>query len=280
MSLARLLRRPRPFETGRTWPWDNPDFSRRALVEQLDPTHDRGCRRPEVVRRHVAFLIEAAALRPGARVLDLACGPGLYAHELGRRGVASVGVDISPAAIDYAREAAVAEALPCEFVRADMRTFEADRPFDATFLLYAEINAMPPAEAAALLARVAALTRPGGTVVVEITAPGFVERKGREPMRWSVARRGLWCDGPHIQCRRRFTYLDANVTGLRYVVFERRRWRTACYDAFIQHYAPDAFAAMLTAAGLPPVAQYGDLAGAPCGEDDEWRTWLCRRARR
>ncbi|MBK1786076.1 class I SAM-dependent methyltransferase [Prauserella cavernicola] len=40
----------------------------------------------------------------GRRVLDAACGPGLYAHELVERGATVTGVDISPRMIELASE--------------------------------------------------------------------------------------------------------------------------------------------------------------------------------
>ena len=41
--------------------------------------------------------MNALALRPGMRVLDIGCGPGRHAHALGRLGLEVVGVDIAAA---------------------------------------------------------------------------------------------------------------------------------------------------------------------------------------
>ncbi len=42
-------------------------------------------------------------LGPGSRVLDLGCGPGLYAVRLARRGVRVLGVDASARSLAHAR---------------------------------------------------------------------------------------------------------------------------------------------------------------------------------
>lgn len=61
------------------------------------------CRRPE---RHT--ILKMAGPLEGRRVLDLACGSGLYTRLLKERGAASVvGVDISPEMIRLAREVEV-----------------------------------------------------------------------------------------------------------------------------------------------------------------------------
>ncbi len=83
-------------------------------------------------RQEVDFLVEVLGLEPGSRVLDVGCGPGRHAHELGRRGIVVHGVDISQRFIEIAR---------CEapdgvtFERADARALAFDAEFDAVISL-------------------------------------------------------------------------------------------------------------------------------------------------
>ena len=80
----------------------------------------------------VDFIVEQLALRAGQRVLDVGCGPGRHAHELARRGIEVVGVDISQRFIDLARKNAPAGAT---FERADARALTFDADFDAVISL-------------------------------------------------------------------------------------------------------------------------------------------------
>jgi ubiquinone/menaquinone biosynthesis C-methylase UbiE len=65
---------------------------------RIDPTTaailDRGARQ---------LVIDALAHRPGGRVLDICCGPGWLALELGRRGQIVDAYDLSPKALAMAR---------------------------------------------------------------------------------------------------------------------------------------------------------------------------------
>ena len=80
----------------------------------------------------VDFMVDQLELRAGERVLDVGCGPGRHAHELARRGIEVVGVDISQRFVDLAREKAPAGAT---FERGDATALTFDAEFDAVISL-------------------------------------------------------------------------------------------------------------------------------------------------
>lgn len=83
-------------------------------------------------RQEVDFLVEVLGVRPGDRVLDVGCGPGRHAHELARRGLEVVGVDISERFVDIARH----DAPPgVTILRRDARELDFDAEFDAVISL-------------------------------------------------------------------------------------------------------------------------------------------------
>ena len=84
--------------------------------------------------QEVDFLVEQLGLPPGARVLDVGCGPGRHAHALARRGFEVVGVDISDRFLALAREGSPAGAS-VTFERADARALTFDAAFDAVLSL-------------------------------------------------------------------------------------------------------------------------------------------------
>ena len=120
--------------------------------------------------REVDALVERLGLEPGIKVLDVGCGPGRHANELGRRGFDVHGVDISETFLDVARAEAPEGVV---FSRHDAR----DLPFRAEFDLVISICqgafglAGGPAAGEGLdpdleiLAGMARALRPGGVVV-------------------------------------------------------------------------------------------------------------------
>lgn len=84
----------------------------------------------------VESLIELTGIGPDARILDVGCGPGRHALELGRRGHEVVGVDISSTFIDLATESARrSELANVAFEVADARSLPFDSEFDLVISL-------------------------------------------------------------------------------------------------------------------------------------------------
>ena len=80
----------------------------------------------------IDFLVSQLGLQPGARILDVGCGPGRHSHELARRGFLVHGIDISQAFIDLATANAVEGS---SFERMDARAMTFESEFDVAICL-------------------------------------------------------------------------------------------------------------------------------------------------
>jgi SAM-dependent methyltransferase len=111
-------------------------------------------------------------LRPG-RLLDIACGVGygtaLLAEALGAKGTA-IGVDISPEAIDYARQRYAS--ANTRFVNADAMTFADGEGFD-TIVSIETIEHLP--DPASFVRHIAALLRPAGVLIASVPTTPSVD---------------------------------------------------------------------------------------------------------
>jgi SAM-dependent methyltransferase len=93
----------------------------------------RGAIPAERTREDADFIEKSLAVAPGARVLDVPCGPGRLTLELARRGYRMTGVDISSDSLEYARAEASAEGLAIDWRLSDMRDLPWPGEFDAAF---------------------------------------------------------------------------------------------------------------------------------------------------
>jgi ubiquinone/menaquinone biosynthesis C-methylase UbiE len=115
-------------------------------------------------------LAEAAEIRPGDQVLDVACGAGNGAIAAARRSwEPAVGLDYVPALLERGRERAAVEGLEVEFVEGDAQGLPFDdESFDVVMSIFGAMFAPDQHKAADELLRVC---RPGGTIAMANWTP-------------------------------------------------------------------------------------------------------------
>jgi ubiquinone/menaquinone biosynthesis C-methylase UbiE len=127
----------------------------------------------KVIRDAAEEFIGRLELRPGSRVLDVACGTGNLAVIAARRGCETFGLDIASNLIGQARERAKAEGLSIEYSEGDAEALPyADSSFDTVVSMYGVMFAPRPDWIVKELCRV---TRPGGLIALANWTPeGFI----------------------------------------------------------------------------------------------------------
>ena len=118
-------------------------------------------------------LVDAADVRAGTSVLDVASGSGNAALAAARLGGVVTGIDYVPTLLERARERAAAERLTVDFEPGDAEAipFPAES-YDAVLSVFGTMFAPDHRRAAAELVRV---TRPGGTIALASWTPdGFI----------------------------------------------------------------------------------------------------------
>jgi cyclopropane fatty-acyl-phospholipid synthase-like methyltransferase len=98
------------------------------------PVYNQNCFTKNTVAE-VDFLIEALDLRPGAKVLDVACGTGRHAIELARRGYCVTGLDLSAGMLQQARKDAEAAGVQVCWRHDNATVFVVEKPFDGVICL-------------------------------------------------------------------------------------------------------------------------------------------------
>ena len=112
-------------------------------------------------------------LKPGTKVLDVACGTGNLALPAARAGAEVTGVDLAPNLVEQARENAKREGLKVQFDEGDAEALPyGDASFDAVITMFGAMFAPLPELVASELKRVC---RPGGFIAMANWTPsGFV----------------------------------------------------------------------------------------------------------
>ena len=241
--------------------WDDPHISAQMLAHHLDPGTSAASRTHEFIDRSVDWLCAVLDLGPGSRVLDLGCGPGLYAERLARRGISVLGVDASTRSIAHARSVAEAEDLPATFVHGNYLDAPLGADHDAALLIYEDFCVLSPTQRAHLLGRVHTALRPGGQFVLDVTsAARFAEHAdGRQEGLEEVTE--FWANRPYRGVRQTWTYPGIRLVLDHYTIEKDGRVRE--FWDWMQCLTPAEATAELEAAGFEIAELTGDVAGAP-----------------
>ena len=147
-------------------------------------------------------LAEVADVRPGQRVLDVACGQGNAAIAAARRFADATGVDYAANLLVQGRERAAAEHLEVTFTEGDAERLPfPDDHFDATLSTVGVMFAPNHQRAADELVRV---TAPGGRIALASWTPrSMVGELFRTIARWAAPPAGvgspmLWGTEEHL----------------------------------------------------------------------------------
>jgi SAM-dependent methyltransferase len=282
-ALWRIYRRPErplPWAYGGNLPWDEPDFSERMLREHLDQSHGAASRQRQELLRQVDWLWERLDLQPGTRLLDITCGPGLYAVEFARRGIHVIGIDFSPASIRYAREQAAKQGVAerCHFIQADVRAElprHAGRGYDAATFIYGQLAVFTRAEAAALLAATVQALRPAGRLALELLD---FERIDKSASTWWFSDdRGLWGDTPFLNLGERFWDIEQRASIDRFFVIHLLSGEMEEIGLSDNGYETDEMLALLHASGFEHAWAYPAWDGLDLYDAAEWLTYVAQR---
>jgi len=269
LAMLRQRRVPAvPWVDGENLHWGEPAFSQRMLREHLDQTHAAASRPRDEILIHVDGLEQELRLSYGDRILDVTCGPGLYCHELARRGYRVIGVDFAPAAIGYAREKAAEEGLNCTFVQQDVRQMDFHEEFEAAILLYGQLNAFTKGNAADLLRRVTKALVPGGCFIAEVHNMEYIDKE--QYTDWEVSESSLFGDYPQLCLHEQFWSEEEQAALDRYYVLNLETGEMEEYAVCEQGYTLEGYRALLARADLKVKQVYGGWDGHPASEADEW----------
>jgi SAM-dependent methyltransferase len=266
--LNALSQPPEPFTPGDSLFWVDPYISQQVLEAHLDPDTDAASRPLHVIEKSVDWLIRFLKLQPGEPVLDLGCGPGLYATDLAVKGFEVTGIDISPTVIKHARQEAYNKDLAITYLCQDFLEMSFRSQFNVVMQIYGEICTLSPDNRDKLLSLVYRALKTGGHFVFDVSTP---DRHRRDAGRrdWYVSEGGFWRPGPHAVLVQHVDYPDSDIFLDQYHIIEPDGTVTI-YRNWFNDYTPETITPVLEKAGFAVESIWSDLHGTPFRANSEW----------
>ncbi len=214
---------------------------------------------------HILKLLD---LEPGAKILDLCCGPGRHALELAQRGYVVTGVDRNEMYLQQAKDQAVEKGMKVELVKEDMRHFVRPEAFDGAMNIFTSFGYFDNAEdEIAVLKNLHSSLKPNGRLVMEMVGKEIVARI-YQPRDWGEK------DGAFIITEHEpidnWTYMKN-----RRILIEGGKREE--FEFTIRLYSAYELISILKTAGFKEINIYGDLEGAPYDHEAKRLVALARK---
>ena len=257
-ELSLLAERPAPFAAADAAQlWTDPHVSQSMLRYHLDEDQvlaSRPGRQIDAICRNLTGLIPLN----GKSVLDLGCGPGLYAQRFIAAGATVTGVDFSPASVAYVRATLPsAEIHQANYLHHDFGQAE----FDLVCLVYGDVCALGPDQRHTLFEKVRAALKPGGRFMLDAFPRAQFGRLKEELVLERNLMDGFWSPNPYVGLKQTLLYPDLALSLDRYLIAERSSIRVI--SNWLQYLTPEGLIAELARSGFDTSEVFNDtLSGA------------------
>ncbi len=269
----RELDRPAPFAAGAEL-WNDPHISKEMLKAHLSPDTDAASYKPAAIAAICRHLPDAMGLEKGASFVDLGCGPGLYAKELGMQGFAVTGIDRSEGSICYARE--LNAGLQGIFVNASYLQPFGEGRFDAAIMVSRDYGVLSPEDRRRFLKNVHTALKPGGYFALDMESlHAFSQLQKSACPYWEAAESGFWRPHPYMALSKTYFYPEMQVSCDLHVVMDEE---FTVYRIWQTYFSPQSIARELNEQGFEVRAVWGSLMGGRLAEDSAALGVLCRKA--
>jgi SAM-dependent methyltransferase len=223
------------------------------LKEHLNQSHDRASRRYEIIDQQVEWIHQVLLEDEAVPILDLACGPGLYASRLVKYGHPYRGIDFSPASIEHAQQMTQPEQTQCAFELNDIRNAEYGNGYGLVMLISGEFTVFRPSDGQRIIQKAFDALKPGGLFLLEVSTCEAVYDLGNSDSAWYTSPAGLFSDQAHLVLIESFYNADHSVATNRYYVVDVATSKVSRYSVNYQGYTHSDFQRMLRSAGFEEI---------------------------
>ena len=225
--------------------WTDKHLAGQLLKAHLELDNDVASRNRKTMARTVEWI--GAEIPADARIVDLGCGPGLYAARF--------------AALRFARQSSRRQGLAIDYIRGNyLRRVPGQH--DVALCIYCDFGALRPSEQSLFLRNVHAALTSGGLLFFDAFMDGIsaTKRVGRH---WSWhARGGFWSPEPYYLLEETRHFPDECAWGYRAIVVDAKTGASREYVLWDYYFTQESITALLRRHGFAVEAFRRDLVAA------------------
>ncbi|SIR19091.1 class I SAM-dependent methyltransferase [Halanaerobium kushneri] len=275
-KLLKLSQKPKLFERSENLFWDDPHISKKMLEAHLNPEWNAASRKISIINKSVQWLNNEVFINKDLKILDLGCGPGLYASRLAELGYSITGIDYSRRSINYAKKKAREENLDIKYIYQNYLKIDFESEFDVIILIFCDFGALTNEERDILLAKIYKALKPGGTFIFDI----FTDKNRNKDdlgRSWEIKENGFWSENPYLALTESFFYAEADTfLDQTFVVTEAEEIKI--YRLYNHFYTKESISNLLNKFRFKDHSYYSDITGEKYSKESETIAVVTKKA--
>lgn len=210
-EIISLSAKPELYAKGTSFMWTDEHISKQLLNVHLNDDIDLASRKKSTIVKTANWILNTQKEKGKLNILDLGCGPGLYAEIFAEKGHRITGVDISKNSIEFAKKSAKDKKLDINYVNANYLEINSEaEKYDLIVLIYTDLGVLIPSERENLLKMIYRVLKKGGTFIFDVLKDKDIENKASTKT-WEANNGGFWKESPYLALSESFLYEEEKV---------------------------------------------------------------------
>ncbi len=245
--------------------WTDAYISQKLLEIHLDPDIELASRKLDFIEKSVRWIGETIPPALYPKLLDVGCGPGLYAERFAGIGYEVTGVDFSKRSIEYARQRAKEQGLSITYLQQNYLELALEEVYDFATMIYCDYGALSDKNRRLLMHNVYDRLKPGGRFLLDVCSVKFYHAF-KDNTSWEIQEQdGFWSPEKYFCFNANRKYHDDTILEQAVVITERE---IRIYYIWNHCFSKKNLMDEAVQTGFKPIRLYGNVAGQPCTEDD------------
>ena len=246
--------------------WADEHISKGMLKSHLSPDEEGATSKHEFVSKSVQWITEIAPPTQYAKLLDLGCGPGVYAERFANAGYSVTGVDFSQRSIAYAKEQTEFNSSGIEYHLQNYLAIDFTERFDVVTIINKDYPVLSLADRTKLLKKVYQALKPGGKFIFDVFTPKV---RAKESRTWRFHENGgFMCNKPHLLLEAVYQYDDEDKTELHQNIVVTDE-DVNCINIWNHYLSKEMLLSEILPIGFEKVDFFGNIAGEKYSDEGE-----------
>lgn len=255
--LDYLKKYPQAYEADPAMLWNDEHISKGMLEAHLNPDREAASRKHDFIDKSIKWMKTLCDTKDQNCLLDLGCGPGIYAEKLHDVGFFVTGIDFSKRSIQYAKQSARNNNKKIEYVYQNYLDINYENQFDIVTIIYCDYGVLNPADREKLLLKIRRALKPGGKLILDgFTKQNYADFVENQSVTYEES--GYWAPIPYSCITRTLRYGE-NLFLEQYIVITKTTCK--CYNIWNSVFDIDSLKQEFENAGFTSFQFYGDVTG-------------------